>query len=1148
MEKWLSLEADVGLVLRFEGVEKRGARGRGRGGSVDCYWALFRLALPSILLQSGAPLAITVQTALLGRKDTQLVAAWAVMRARGVGMHAGATGMPAGARGCAVGPWRCARAVGDARVRWGIRAYGMGMRAETMGMRGGEHGDARGARGSAHEAWGCARTGRHQQSDELAGAEQRQAGPSRLILRRLKIAHWPARLAPRLLCRLYLCRHRADELIVVARAGWVGFLSLPPFSSSFLITLSHPRSSSPFLILVPHHHFSSSFLILLISPTLPLPLSSLSHSPSPIPFLSPHLLLLAAATNAATVIFNFLVVGVTAKVTKVVAVGAWAQVGVRIRLALAMALATSALAVALLLSSQGLLWALLSDSPSVLQYAKSYFYLRVMGVPPQLLVMCTSGVLQGYKHVALVAWLQAARALLDVAASYLSLYVLDWGIVGVGIGTFLASCTVAAVSLACILLLPPPQGKGKIVVFPPILSFLARKVAVPQVLLCRALSQRVSRTCSKVRVGGAAALADAQVLLLDGREREGTGKEVGGIEETVLAVLEGRMLKAGRDVASVHVNDQRAHGCAREDEARSRDEQATRVGGREEEGRAVEGGDEEGREEDRVGREGEAEGGRRSRADDATHSRMVAEEPENEGDGIAYNEDMVMGGDGRGMREGGCAESVEVRVVVGREETSTVLLLKTGEEERVEKGGSVRSDKGGSGGSNIGERRVGEKGEGAEGKCKAEEMEEARINENFIHPPSPVAGTLPGTRPMQLSFFLVLACATSLGVHAVAAHQPNFHPRRTSCGRRREASTSQIESLLPRPKPHPSPPPSLFHHLRIPVPPLQILMQLWMILMQLWMVNIYIADGFSTAGTIVASSLAGRMAQAQTRGEHATLLADLRLVCWRVLRMGLIAGILICAAYTSLERHIVALFTYDEATKAQLRHVWLFLALMQPLNSVVFVYDGLIYAAQAFSYMAACLAVGFFTLFLPIVSMPYFALSSSALVYCFLHSLFPSPRFFLLFPFPFRLSPLFPFSSFTYPHLPVYRRFSCPPLLIRLVPSLSVPPPFTPLVYLLPLLFLLLPPASLAAFPFPFHQLPLLPHLFPSLPFPFFQFKTFLAAWAANGVLNTMTSQSGSNLNPPSPSLNASSPFPPNPPSYSTCILPLQDPSGRVGS
>ncbi|CAI5529749.1 unnamed protein product [Closterium sp. Naga37s-1] len=730
----------------------------------------------------------------------------------------------------------------------------------------------------------------------------------------------------------------------------------------------------------------------------------------------------ATATNAATVIFNFLVVGVTAKVTKVVAVGAWAQVGVRIHLAFAMALTTSALAVALLLSSQGLLWALLSDSPSVLQYAKSYFYLRVMGVPPQLLLMCTSGVLQGYKHVALVAWLQAARALLDVAASYLSLYVLDWGIVGVGIGTFLASCTVAAVSLACILLLPPPQGKGKIVVFPPILSFLARKVAVPQVLLCRALSQRVSRTCSKVRVGGAAALADAQVLLLDGREREGTGKEVGGIEETVLAVLEGRMLKAGRDVASVHANDQRAHGCAREDEARARDEQATRVGGREEEGRDVEGGDEEGREEDRVGREGEAEGGRRSQADDATHSRMVAEEPENEGDGIAYNEDMVMGGDGSGMREGGCAESVEVRVVVGREETSTVLLLKTGEEERVEKGGSVRSDKGGSGGSNIGERRGGEKGEGAEGKCKAEEMEEARINE--------------------LSFFLVLACATSLGVHAVAAHQ---------------------------------------------------------ILMQLWMVNIYIADGFATAGTIVASSLAGRMAQAQTRGEHATLLADLRLVCWRVLRMGLIAGILICAAYTSLERHIVALFTYDEATKAQLRHVWLFLALMQPLNSVVFVYDGLIYAAQAFSYMAACLAVGFFTLFLPVVcKCPSFHLFCFSLLVIDASNAIFCPQFLrisILFPsFPFPFSSLFPslpfpFSPFsslpfllvhlstssrlpsfllsTSPHSPCPISFGSPSIHTARIPSpSSFPPP---------------PPRIPCRFPIPISPTPSSP---PSLPLP----------------------------------------------------------------
>lgn len=43
------------------------------------FLSLLRLALPSILLQSGAPLAITFQTALIGRKATELVAAWAIV-------------------------------------------------------------------------------------------------------------------------------------------------------------------------------------------------------------------------------------------------------------------------------------------------------------------------------------------------------------------------------------------------------------------------------------------------------------------------------------------------------------------------------------------------------------------------------------------------------------------------------------------------------------------------------------------------------------------------------------------------------------------------------------------------------------------------------------------------------------------------------------------------------------------------------------------------------------------------------------------------------------------------------------------------------------------------------------------------------------
>ncbi|CAI5479954.1 unnamed protein product [Closterium sp. Yama58-4] len=442
--------------------------------------------------------------------------------------------------------------------------------------------------------------------------------------------------------------------------------------------------------------------------------------------------IVATATNAATVVFNFLVVGVTAKVTKVVAVGAWAQVGARIRLALGMALVMGMVAVGLLLALQQPLWLLLADTPKVLPYARSYFYLRVIGVPPQLLVMCTSGILQGYKRVNLVACLQGSRVLLDVFASYVALYVLDWGLVGVGLGTILASSAVAAAAFVCILLLPPAEGRHKIHIFTPLLSSLAGRAA--------------------------------------------GGKRGGGCWSP------------------------RGHGTA-------------------------------------------AAGG------------------------------APGGGDGVG------------------EDALHVPLL---------------------------DGHVGERGAGGGGAGELTEEEE-RVNEvlnestwKFIWDG---LSTMLRSALVQASFFLVLACATSLGMHAVAAHQ---------------------------------------------------------VLMQLWMINIYIADGFATAGTIVASSVAGHLAKSRTPAEHAIHLRDLREACWRVLNMGAVAGVAIALVYLGWREQLMALFTFDEGTKQELRGAWLYLALIQPLNSIVFVYDGLIYAAQAFSYMAAFLTIGFFALFLPCIALAHF--------------------------------------------------------------------------------------------------------------------------------------------------------------------------------
>eukprot|EP00897_Mesotaenium_endlicherianum_P000720 jgi/Mesen1/10649/ME000009S10441 len=175
--------------------------------------------------------------------------------------------------------------------------------------------------------------------------------------------------------------------------------------------------------------------------------------------------IVATATNAATVVFNFLVVGVTAKVSKVVGGRAWSLVGSRIRLALISAVSMGVVASLLLLAIKPWLFELLENSPEARTAADHYFALRVFGVPPQLLAMCTSGILQGYKRVYLVAGIQVLRLVIDVTASYVALYVFDIGIKGVGIGNLLASSTSAVLAFICILALPPDGAKGKIHVF-----------------------------------------------------------------------------------------------------------------------------------------------------------------------------------------------------------------------------------------------------------------------------------------------------------------------------------------------------------------------------------------------------------------------------------------------------------------------------------------------------------------------------------------------------------------------------------------------------------------------------------------------------------------------------------------------------------
>ena len=189
---------------------------------------------------------------------------------------------------------------------------------------------------------------------------------------------------------------------------------------------------------------------------------------------------------------------------------------------------------------------------------------------------------------------------------------------------------------------------------------------------------------------------------------------------------------------------------------------------------------------------------------------------------------------------------------------------------------------------------------------------------------------------------------------------------------------------------------------------------------QLWMVTSYLVDGFATAGTVLGSAMVGESTAAaaaaaagaaaaaagaeeaaaparvdervQRQREHPhqphepptphqqqtrdnplacsdplAPLPALRWLCHRLLALGLCTGIVFAGLLMTLRETLIAAFTRDPSVAATLRAdpVWHTLAGAQPLNALVFVYDGLIYAFQGFGFVRELMEVGVGFVFLP---------------------------------------------------------------------------------------------------------------------------------------------------------------------------------------
>ncbi len=90
----------------------------------------------------------------------------------------------------------------------------------------------------------------------------------------------------------------------------------------------------------------------------------------------------------------------------------------------------------------------------------------------------------------------------------------------------------------------------------------------------------------------------------------------------------------------------------------------------------------------------------------------------------------------------------------------------------------------------------------------------------------------------------------------------------------------------------------------------------------------------------------------------------------RLVGLGAAAGVLSGAVMWAKEDWVVSLFTSDPDVAAVLHDkLWLVLCAIQPVNSVVFLYDGVMYGVQAFATVRTVMVSGFLLVFAPILAL-----------------------------------------------------------------------------------------------------------------------------------------------------------------------------------
>jgi MATE family multidrug resistance protein len=139
------------------------------------------------------------------------------------------------------------------------------------------------------------------------------------------------------------------------------------------------------------------------------------------------------------------------------------------------------------------------------------------------------------------------------------------------------------------------------------------------------------------------------------------------------------------------------------------------------------------------------------------------------------------------------------------------------------------------------------------------------------------------------------------------------------------------------------------------------------ILLQLWLFCSFLLDGVAVTGTVLG-------ARYFSRGE----IEKVRLIFFKLLIIGGFIGIAFTFVYALGGRFLVGLFTMDSEVIEIVFSFWILIVLSQVTNSFAFVYDGLLFGLEEFSYLRKFMIVGALFVFLPIA---FFAMKNGSLAF-----------------------------------------------------------------------------------------------------------------------------------------------------------------------